>query len=126
MDFCGFLFLKKIFFCLLRATPVAHGSSQARGSNQSCSCRPTPQPQQRQIRAASATYTTAHSNAGSLTRWDETCNFMVPSQIRFHCATTGTLDFYCILKLWTHSSLAVSFLLIGKLHSFHSVSVFHS
>jgi len=28
-----------------------------------------PQPQQRQIRAASATYTTAHGNAGSLTCW---------------------------------------------------------
>ena len=37
------------------------------GLNRSCSCRPTPQPQQRQIQAVSATYTTAHGNAGSLT-----------------------------------------------------------
>ena len=36
-------------------------------SNQSCSCQPMPEPQQHQIRAASATYTTAHDNAGSLT-----------------------------------------------------------
>ena len=35
--------------------------------NCSCSCRPTPQPQQHQIQAVSATYTTAHSNARSLT-----------------------------------------------------------
>ena len=37
------------------------------GSNRSYSHWPMPQPQQRQIRAVSATYTTAHSNAGSLT-----------------------------------------------------------
>ena len=30
--------------------------------------RPTPEPQQGGIRAASATYTTAHGNAGSLTQ----------------------------------------------------------
>ena len=35
------------------------------GSNGSCSRQLTPQPQQRGIRATSATYTTAHSNAGS-------------------------------------------------------------
>ena len=37
------------------------------GLNRSCSHQPTPEPQQRRIRAASATYTTAHGNAGSLT-----------------------------------------------------------
>ena len=37
------------------------------GSKQSCGCWPTPQPQQGGIRALSATYTTAHSNAGSST-----------------------------------------------------------
>ena len=35
--------------------------------NQSCSCQPTPQPQQHRIQASSATYTTAHGNAGFLT-----------------------------------------------------------
>ena len=37
------------------------------GSNWICSCWPTPQPQQLGILAESATYTTAHSKAGSLT-----------------------------------------------------------
>ena len=39
------------------------------GLNQSCSHWPTPEPQQCQIWATSATYTTAHCNAGSLTHW---------------------------------------------------------
>ena len=39
------------------------------GSNQSCSSRPIPQPQQHWIRSLSATYTTACSDAGSLTHW---------------------------------------------------------
>ena len=38
-------------------------------SNRSYSCRRMPEPPQRQIPAASATYTTAHGNAGSLTHW---------------------------------------------------------
>ena len=54
-----FLFLSFFF----RAAPTAYGSSQARDSDWSCSC------QQRQIRGMSATYTTAHSNATSLTHW---------------------------------------------------------
>ena len=37
------------------------------GSIRSHSRRPTPEPQQRRIRVTSATYTTAHGNAGSLT-----------------------------------------------------------
>uniref|UniRef100_A0A8D1EBR9 VWFA domain-containing protein n=1 Tax=Sus scrofa TaxID=9823 RepID=A0A8D1EBR9_PIG len=57
-----------------------------------CSHQPTPQPQQCGIRAASSTYTTAHSNTGSLTHSARpgTLNLMVPSQIRFRCAMTGT------------------------------------
>ena len=58
---------KHSFFLLFRATPAAYGRSQARGGIGGC--QPTPQPQQRRIRALSATYTTAHGNAGSLTRW---------------------------------------------------------
>ena len=53
-------------FCLFRATHIGYGGSQDRGLI-SCSCRPVPEPQQRGIWAASATYTTAHSNAGSWT-----------------------------------------------------------
>ena len=40
-----------------------------KGSNWSYSRWPQPQPQQPQIQAASVTYTTAQSNAGSLTHW---------------------------------------------------------
>ena len=39
------------------------------GSNWSCNCQPTPQPQSHGIWAASATYTTAHSNTRCLTHW---------------------------------------------------------
>ena len=38
-------------------------------SNRIYSCWPTPEPQQCKIWAASVTYTTAHSNARSLTHW---------------------------------------------------------
>ena len=85
-----------VFLPFSRAAPTAYGGSQ---SNQSCSRRPTPQPQQRRIRAVSATYTTAHGNAGSLNPLskarDPTCNLMVPSRIRFHCAMTGTPHDVC-------------------------------
>jgi len=54
-----------LFFCLLWATPMAYGGSQAR-ANWSCSYPPTPHPQQCQIQATSATYITAHGNARSL------------------------------------------------------------
>ena len=55
-----------VFLFLFRVTLTAYGVSQARGGyNWSYSCWPTPRPQQHQIRAESATYTTAHSNAGS-------------------------------------------------------------
>ena len=70
---------KKSFVCcflLFRAVPAAYGSLQARGQIRAaatglhrCSCWPTPQPQQHQTQATSATYTTAHGNAGSLTHW---------------------------------------------------------
>ena len=45
---------------------MAHGGSQARGSNQSYGCWPMPEPQQCQIQATSVTYTTAQSNDRSL------------------------------------------------------------
>ena len=49
------------------AAPTAYGGSQARGRIGAVAAKPTQGPQQRRIRAASATYTTAHGNAGSLT-----------------------------------------------------------
>ena len=76
------------------ATLVAYVSSQARGSNQSCSCRPTSQPHQRGIRATSATYTSAHSNARSLTHWVrpgiKPASSWIPVRSATHWATSGT------------------------------------
>ena len=54
------------FFVFSRATSVAYGGSQARGPIGTVAAS-LHQPQQRQNQAASTTYTTAHSNAGSLT-----------------------------------------------------------
>ena len=55
-NFLHFHFYLFIYFCLLRATLAAYGSSQV---NQTWSCWPTPQPQPWQIQAALATYATA-------------------------------------------------------------------
>ena len=56
-----------VFFCHFRTSFAAYGSSQNRGRIGAYSFCPMPQPQQRRIQAASATYTTAHGNAGFLT-----------------------------------------------------------
>ena len=48
---------------------MTYGGPPARGSNLSYGCWPTLQPQQHRIWAVSVTYTTAHSNIGSLTHW---------------------------------------------------------
>ena len=53
------------FFCLFafsRAAPTAYG-----GQMGAVDAKPKPELQQCRIQAASATYTTAHGNAGSLT-----------------------------------------------------------
>ena len=63
----GFFFLV-FFFWFFRAAPAANGGSQARGLIGATAAVPhTTQPQQHWIRAVSATHTTTHSNAGSLT-----------------------------------------------------------
>ena len=56
------------FFFFLGPHP-RHMEVPRLGSSQSYDCRPMPQPQPRQIQASSATYTTAPSNARSLTHW---------------------------------------------------------
>ena len=64
------------------------------GSNWSCRRWPTPEPQQHGIQALSATYTTAHGNAGSPSHWARPG--IEPSTSCFlvgfinHCAMTGT------------------------------------
>ena len=92
IHFEGFCF---VLFCLFRAAPTAYGGSQARGSNKSYSCQPTPQPQQCEIQAETATYTTAHSNARSLTHSARPGIKPASSGILvgfkyFRCATTRT------------------------------------
>ena len=57
------------FFCLFRAVPATYGSSQARGPIR-YEPPPMPQSQQCQIQDTSATYTTAHGNARSLTHYE--------------------------------------------------------
>ena len=57
---CFFFFFFFFFFCLLRSTPVAYGSSHARG----------------QIRAAAAGLCHSHSNTGSEPRLQPTPQFM--------------------------------------------------
>ena len=61
-----------------RAAPAAYGGFQAGD----------------QIGAAAAGLHHSHSSAGSLTHWSEARDWthilMDTSQIRFHCATTGT------------------------------------
>ena len=57
-----FLFL---FFCLLRATPAAHGGSQARGLIRVAAASHS-HSHSHAIQAASSTYSKAHGNARSL------------------------------------------------------------
>ena len=60
-----------LFFFFLKAVPTSHGNFLGYGSNRSYSCWPAPQPQPQPhgIWASSATYVTAHCNAGSLIHW---------------------------------------------------------
>ena len=67
----GFFLFCFVLFCFLpfKAAPTAHGGSQARGQIGAVATGLTPEPWQRGIRDASATYTTAHGNTGSLSHW---------------------------------------------------------
>ena len=94
--FCLYIFFifKFLFFCLFRAAPVTHGGSQARGPIRPVASSLLPGPQQCGIQAESATYTTAHINAGSLTHWAR--SEIEPATSLFlvgfvnHCAMMGT------------------------------------
>ena len=65
IGFMGFC----LFVCLFLGHACSVWTFPGQGLNQSCRCQPTPQPRQFRIRAVSATYTTAHGNAGALTHW---------------------------------------------------------
>ena len=66
LRYCCFIYF--FFFCHFRATPMAYGGSQA-SPIRTAVAGLRHKPQQCQIWAVSATYTTAHGKAGSLTRW---------------------------------------------------------
>ena len=90
--YIGFCFVFWSFW----AAPMAYGSSQARSQSYSCQqCRP----QQCRIQASSATYTRAHSNAGSLTHWmkpgiEPTSSWILDG---FYWATMGTPCHYILM-----------------------------
>ena len=76
-------------------------------SNWSCSCWPMPQSQQLEIRAASLTYTTACSKAGSLTDWVrpgiESESSLIPVGFLTHWVTRETprrLFLYHMSSAW--------------------------
>ena len=93
-DLYSFSFFLFLSFCHFFGHSRGIWRLPGEGSTRSCSRRPTPEPQQRGIRAASATYTTAHGNAGSLTHWARAGTEPATSWflVRFfnHCTTTGT------------------------------------
>ena len=66
LHFFFFFFFSFSFFLLFRATLLAYRGSQARGPIGTTAAG-LQQPQQLGLQAASATYATAHGNAGSLT-----------------------------------------------------------
>ena len=89
--FCFVLF---VFLPFSWAAPAAYGGSPARGPIGAVAAKPIPQPQERGIRVTSATYATAHGNAGSLTHWarpgtEPATSWFLVTFIN-HCATMGT------------------------------------
>ena len=84
---------------LFRVTPIAYGSSQARGQNWSYSCQPTSQPQQYRIQVTSATYITSHNNARSLIHWARP-GIKPSSSWILCCATVGTPKLRVWMQLW--------------------------
>ena len=94
-------------FDLLRATPMAYGSSQASGLIGAVATGLCPQ--QRQIQATSVTYTRAHSSAGSFNPLsearDQTRNLMGPSWIHFLWAITGTPQVLLLTYTFLHDCI---------------------
>ena len=97
-------------FCLFsffsRVAPVAYGGSHARGLIGAVAAGlRTPEPQQHGIRAASATYTTTHGNAGSLTHWARAGTEPATSWFLVGfvnpCTMMRNLSFFLIFKTFT-------------------------
>ena len=80
--FCFVCFVLFVFPVLFRAVPIAYGGSQTGGLIEAVAAGLRHSSRQHQI-----------LNPLSKAR-DPTCSLMVPSQIRFRCATTGTPTVY--------------------------------
>ena len=111
------------FFGLFRPSPGACGCSKARGPiGTTTAGLHTPQPQQHGIWAMSMTYTTAYSNAGSLTHWSRPGIELKSSWIlvRFiNCwAIMGTLHLLSLNLLGVTSYLRSNhFIILGVKYS---------
>ena len=100
-------FFFSFFFFLFRPTLAAYGGSQARGWITAVAAGwPMPQPQQCQIQAESATYSTAHGNARSLTHWArpriEPASSWITVRFVNHWATRNS---GCMIKLYENSCI---------------------
>ena len=106
------LFFSFLSFCHFLGCTRGIWRFPGQGSNRSCSQQPMPEPQHHQIRAASATYTTVHSNAGSLTHWvkpgiEPATSWFLVGFVK-HCAMTGTPDsfsfaflLFLLIEVWS-------------------------
>jgi len=101
------LLLLLLSFCLYRAAPEAHGGFQARGRIGAVATEPQqlgiPAVSQPCLQPTPQLMATRILKPLSKAR-DQTRNLKVPSQIRFHCATTGTPTFFLIYPLLIYFS----------------------
>ena len=116
------------FFCCFLGRSCGIRRFPGQGSNRSCSRWPTLEPQQRWIRTVSATYTTAHGNAGSSTRWARAGTKPATSWFLVgfvnHCAMTGTPPEFNSNFVFINSKLnSIIVLSYGK-YSFKFLQVF--
>ena len=116
-----FFYLFYLFF-LFRASPMAYRSSQARGWIRAAAAGL----HHSQSNNGSATYTTAHSNAGSLTHWVRPGIEPVSSWILVRFFTTEPqwkLLVYSILSLWfDHSPFWCLLTYLGTIYYFTLLS----
>ena len=105
-----------VFFAISWAASTAYGGSQAGGRIRAVAASLRQSHSNAGIRAASATYTTAHGNAVSLTHWARpeieptTSWFLVDSFLLHHDGNSSffkNLELRVPCKLWLHPGLKV-------------------
>ena len=107
---------------------MAYGGSQAGGPIEATAAQPHHSHRNTCPSCVCNLYTTAHRSTRSLSHWvrpvDRTRNFMVPSQIHFGCAMTGTpgfcFFFFNVRSIFFPISLSfgIYLLLLLSLHKF--------